>query len=839
MARKSQGQGQTLSGSPSSSFTNFASKPIQSIRAPTTADTGYEIGQLWADTSTGIIYGLGAVAAGSATWNLMSPGASDVDTLTGDSGGAISPAGGNITIAGGTNITSAGAGSTITLNLDATVVLATSMSSPIYTVAAATDLNINAVAGQNIIMKMGDAGGVNKVSFVDSASAEVFAIDSNGGIGTLTGLTVTGAFTQTAGIVSISEDNSANAVGIANGTVARAITLGSSAAAHTITIGSATGAASLDLLAGTGNFTIIGAATTTYTLGAAASTGLITLGLSTAGQNIDIGSGVNASAQVITIANGASAANTTLNIMSGIGTSGAGVIAFGNNTRVTTVGICDIAPAAARTVTICGGDGAQNDTLAIMSDNPSANTQTVTVLGGVPTGGTQVLNLLTQTGQAGTVNVATGAAMANTIAIGGTGANVISLGSSQTAGSVDIGAAMTGGTINIGGTGLQVGTVTICGGTGAQIVNLATGGTGIKTVNIGTGAIDNVVTIGTATGAASLDLLCGTGNFTLEGGTASTYDISGTGVNTGTITIGGGTGAQTLNMMNSTGVKTINIGTGAAANVLTIGSTNTTAALTLQAGSGGITATGTFENIASKFVVPTGVDVTWNSSPILMLSGNAPALASGATGVVNLMSMQEGVIMEQFVLGAGQTIIAPVMDATGLLVSGDLTVAEGFEYNFGAALSSSRFAFTIGTSPAFFMEMKYTVADVTGASPYMIGFRKSEANNATLTTYTDYAMIGLDAIATPGFVVLKTELNAGGTTNTDTTDGWVDGASHTVRINVSSAGVVTYLIDGIAPSATAAYTFDTPDVVVPFFRLEHAAVAPGAVHWESMQIGFQ
>ena len=57
MARKLKGQQQTLSGSPSGTFTNFASKPIQANRAPTTADTGYEIGQLWADTNGTTMYG--------------------------------------------------------------------------------------------------------------------------------------------------------------------------------------------------------------------------------------------------------------------------------------------------------------------------------------------------------------------------------------------------------------------------------------------------------------------------------------------------------------------------------------------------------------------------------------------------------------------------------------------------------------------------------------------------------------------------------------------------------------------------------------------------------------
>ena len=119
MAHRRQSQGQTLSGSPSGQFTNFSPKPIQAARAPTTADTGYPIGQVWVDTTNSLIYGLALVSGGNATWNLMSPGASDVDTLTGDSGGAIAPAAGNINILGGDGLTVAGAGSTLTINRDA------------------------------------------------------------------------------------------------------------------------------------------------------------------------------------------------------------------------------------------------------------------------------------------------------------------------------------------------------------------------------------------------------------------------------------------------------------------------------------------------------------------------------------------------------------------------------------------------------------------------------------------------------------------------------------------------------------------------------------------------
>ena len=775
MARKLKGQGQILSGSPSSNFTNFSPKPIQANRAPTTADTGYEIGQLWADTNGTTMYGLSAVSGGSATWNLLGPGASDVDTLTGDTGGAVSPTGGNINIVGGDGLTVAGAGSTLTINRDAaggypitpyvvgsageagytTIQSAISAASAagggsvwiqqgsytedlvladqVYLMAvcgisqgpnegvqiigthtpptsghvqangiyfqSTTDIFASAAAGtahiqtancefavQNgyefdlpnwtgiieiydcnpgppaapfaindgginntggaevIVYNSGVGNGTNVMtisgsaffgqavtvgcpltcatgtdldsvgsqyvaavtwannstvvstndSYLTGAAAAITmnssaactlsncvidstnnpAIDGTGAgtlsvgtcsflnntslAGTLTvayDQTITGGVTSTGnslfngGTFTVGSDNAANAIDIGGGTTARTIDIGSSAAAHVITIGSVTGAAQLDLLAGTGNFSVTGAATTsmtigtgltsgTITIGATGNTGTMTISPSTGAQQVDIanadgaktinvgagvdgntisiGNGVNTSAQTVNISNGASAADTTVNIMSGVGTAGAGTLAIGNNTRVTTVGLADIAPAAARTVTICGGDSAQNDTLSIMSDNPSANAQTVTILGGVPTGGTQTLNLLTQTGQAGTVNVGTGAAMANTLNIGGTGANTIAIGNTQTGGSVAIGDAMTTGTIDIGGSGAQTGTITIAGGTGAQTLNIANS-TGGKTVTIASGAGANTVTVGSTNTTSTTTINAGSGGVQVAG----------------------------------------------------------------------------------------------------------------------------------------------------------------------------------------------------------------------------------------------------------------------------------------------------------------------------------
>lgn len=832
---------------------------VAAQRNPTTTDRRFKIGTVWINQATDVIWILASVVTNSANWVLAGPGASDVDSLTPDSGTSpVVPGGGTITLAGGTNITTVGGLNTMTFNLDAAITLATSVTSPLYTAGAGVDTFIEAVAGQNIVLNMSDAAGVQKVSFTDSANVEVFSVDSNGSIGTLAGLTVTGAFTQTAGVVSISEDNSANAVGIGNGTVARTIDIGSSAAAHVITIGSVTGAAQLDLLAGTGNFSLTGATATTIDIGLGLTTGTISIGdtgntgtmtispstgiqqvdianangaktinigngvsgntvsvangINTSAQTLNLANGAaaanstvnlfsgtatagtqtlnmgngefakainigngalgntilvangdNSVAQTVSISNGASAANSTVNVLSGVGTAGAGVLNLANNTRVTTVDIADVAPAAARTVNVCGGDSAQNDTFNLLTGNPSANAQTVNILSGVPTGGTQVLNLLTQTGQAGTVNMATGAAIANNINIGGTGANVIALGNTQTGGSVAVGDAMTTGTIAIGGSGAH----------------------------------------------------------------------------TGTITVAGGTGAQTLNVANSTGGKTVNIASGAGANAVTLGSTNTTSSLTLQAGSGEITVSGTVKEIDAEFLARSGDDVTFQASPVMTTAVDTGGAPTGATGDVNLMCLQEGIIMEQFILGAGQTIIAPRMDANGLLVSLDLVVTEGAEYNFGAALNNSRHAFTIGTSAAFFAEWRFRINDMDGAAPYVFGFRKVEANNATFANYTDYAAIGMIAGTSPTNIVTVTELNAGGQTITDTTDAWGgDGSTNTLRVLVDASGNVTYTINGVAPSASVAFQFDATDVVVPFFRLEHSAT-PTEVEWVSMKIGFQ
>ena len=89
----------------------LAPVPTTNNGVPTSA-SAYDFGQLIKDTADGNWY----LYSGGSTFLLLGSAAGNVSTLTGDTGGAVVPTAGNITISGGsTGFTFAGAGSTLTL----------------------------------------------------------------------------------------------------------------------------------------------------------------------------------------------------------------------------------------------------------------------------------------------------------------------------------------------------------------------------------------------------------------------------------------------------------------------------------------------------------------------------------------------------------------------------------------------------------------------------------------------------------------------------------------------------------------------------------------------------
>lgn len=155
--------------------------PIVATRAPTTADLA-DIGTIWVNKSTDDVYALSSIAAGLGTWALLGGASSDVNTLTGDTGTAV-PSAGNINVLGGTNITTVGAsptGDDLTVNLDAAITLATSVTSPLYTAPGGSDLEITAAAGQDIVFTLGDAAGANNITFNSVTPGLLGTLDSSG-----------------------------------------------------------------------------------------------------------------------------------------------------------------------------------------------------------------------------------------------------------------------------------------------------------------------------------------------------------------------------------------------------------------------------------------------------------------------------------------------------------------------------------------------------------------------------------------------------------------------------------------------------------------------------------
>lgn len=235
-----------------------------------------------------------------------------------------------------------------------------------------------------------------------------------------------------------------------------------------------------------------------------------------------------------------------------------------------------------------------------------------------------------------------------------------------------------------------------------------------------------------------------------------------------------------------------------------------------------------------------GVYTNFRANPLVQLkvlalgtlNTTGGGAATGAAGDENRMLLADE-YFEYHILGT-QTILYPQRAATGLDLNMDQTDNDGIEIGNGI-LEGSRGSFKIGTDPAFYGKMKFSIADVSGTDDCIFGFRKAADYQANVDDYTDFA--GLNVIS--GDIKIETALNNAATTTTDTTQNWADGETHTLEVLVSAAGVVTYKIDGAAPTTTAAFTFDDTDVVVPFFYFLNAADVAGAVVGIEWEVDFQ
>lgn len=528
---------------------------VISDRDPAATDITYDLGQVWVNKSSNGAYILTSKTTSnrvtSANWEASTPGTSEVDTLTGDSGGAISPDAGTIIIAGGSSVTTVGTSSpgTITVNLDSALVDVNSI-----TAEAANDMSIISASGQDIIMQMGDASGTNKVSFTDSGAVEVASINSDGDFSitdlTVVDLTATGTtqilgnnaaastVTIASGVggntVSINNgiNTSANTVNISGGaaaanstvnilsgngsagtqtlnaltgTRAGALNLATGAAAHVVAIGSASaGAITVDTAAG---ISLDAATASNLTV-----TGAADLAVASTLGGVNITSGEAATSTGITLEASAADGGITMS-------AGTGGILIGNQADCTTIDVGDLAPTAARTITVGGGTvvtASITDTIDIGPDGATTNADSIKRVtvnnGGVTTGElqTEIASGVVTSGTK-TVSIAAGDITAGTVTLELLPADV-------TAGTVAVNLLSGTGTktLNIGN---STGTTTNI--DGPLLVNDSVN----SNTSINTGTSTGTITIGNAAaGAIAIESVAGV---SVDAGTASAFTVSG------------------------------------------------------------------------------------------------------------------------------------------------------------------------------------------------------------------------------------------------------------------------------------------------------------------------
>lgn len=227
-------------------------------------------------------------------------------------------------------------------------------------------------------------------------------------------------------------------------------------------------------------------------------------------------------------------------------------------------------------------------------------------------------------------------------------------------------------------------------------------------------------------------------------------------------------------------------------------------------------------------------------SPVAALEGTAGTLlqtaaqtTTGADGTHDVYHIGKHIVTIYHGLGAGVTSWIANGTANGWGLPFDAADNCGAIMTVGSGLAgaNSRYCFTVGTDPAFFMRWTGICADVTqadlvAASAYFAGgFRTAGAysasnaiaefdtqaemvSDANATPFADVAMLSCAFTADADvYSLFKTNSTAG--TATDTSLGEADGVAWTYEIRVSAAGIVTGYRNGTILSTPASGVLGT------------------------------
>lgn len=179
-----------------------------------------------------------------------------------------------------------------------------------------------------------------------------------------------------------------------------------------------------------------------------------------------------------------------------------------------------------------------------------------------------------------------------------------------------------------------------------------------------------------------------------------------------------------------------------------------------------------------------------------------------------------------------QTLLAPLLETTGLDISQDQTDNDGVEYVFGGPNTANNLLkHTVGTTPDTFIRIKLKIADVSGTDDCAVGFRKVEAFQANFDDYDELSSVNVIS----GNVKTETILNGGTTATSGALTTWADAAEKEIKVILRGRKCYSYINGAALP--VPSHSFDVGEVVVPFLFFLQATTSPGKVHITELEYG--
>ena len=772
-------------------------RPIVAERDPSTSDLA-ELGTLWINKTSGTIFGLADITAGSANW--ASTPAAGATTLTSL----------DITGVGGLDVQNAGSTTTIsssTINLDNATGLTT----------ISGDLTVAGTFTMNGDLDLSSAALIDLTSTLDAdpsiylhangGTSEVirFRADQGTAVNSIDLVSDVGGITLTAGLASddgINLNATAGGVDIdgalqvniaSSENAADAIIINSSAGGLDITAAGAAGE-DIDIVNTAGSININSGEVIADSMVLTSAGGLDFTVAGTGGLDIDM---ANAAGSINITASEAAADAIVIHADDATGgiqlQAGSNGILIGNQADCAVIDLGDIVPTSARTITLAGGTVATAiaDTLDLAPDGVDTDagaSKVVTINNGGVTLGTLTTNVASGAITSGThtVNIQTGNAAGGTVAANistGTGTKTVNLGNADA------------------NTTLNIDAVTLINDSVNANLSLNTG-TSTGTVSIGNSAA-GAITVDTAAGI-SLDSATAS-NFTVTGAADLTLDST-----AGSVNIDGGEAVADAIVLNASdaaggiqlqaGSNGILIGNQADCAVIDLGDIVPTSARTITVG-GGAVATAIADTID---IAPDGATTDAGASKVLNLNTGALDTATLTTNIAS-GNVTSGTHATNVSTGTGtKTVNVGNADAnTTVNVDATTLINDSINANTSINTGTSTGTVTVGSSNAGAIDIDSGAA-ITVDTTAGISLDGATASNFTVTG----ASADLTLSSSGGSVnVTATEAAADAIVlNASNASGGIDLLTGGGEVSISSSGNVT-MAPGTAteasPTATA------------------------------------